>query len=339
MRSTKSTTIYDIARKAGVSPATVSMALNDKGNVSQKTKAFIKSIAEKLNYEPNQIARMLKNQKTNQIMLSMADMRNDFYYDVIQSVNKVTKNNDYSLLLNYNEMNSDIELKMLGLLKQNHIDGLIMLSIFLNDSIVKEINSSSKPIVLSTITAALPENINLKCDFVGVDTKRAMYLATKKLIDQGHKKIAYVGLHIESPTGLERFEGYKQALKENDIFLDYNNIYLGGYTSEFGYGKVMEISQKPLPSAICATSDVIASGVYRALAELKIDIPSGMSVIGIDNSDICTMLKPNLSSVSIEPHKIGQVSAELLLKRIQNPEKPLESIVFSPQLFERESTK
>ncbi|MGI5918888.1 MAG: LacI family DNA-binding transcriptional regulator [Christensenellales bacterium] len=338
--SNKNATIYDIAKLANVSATTVSRALNHSGYVSQEKLDEILKIAKELNYAPNQVARMLKSQRTNQIMLSIPDMRNSFYNDFIEAVNKRAEENNYSLLLNYNQMKEKTKHKMLDDLAENHFDGLILVSIHLNETLISKINAIKKPVVLTSISSQPPIQWRGNYDFVGVDTRAAMYMAVKHLIENGHKRIAYIGLDETSLTGKERLEGYTIALREANIPLKTDIVFEGGYDAKFGYESTMAILQsKDRPTAICACNDVLVIGIYKALEEVGIGIPEQMAVVGMDDSEVCRIIRPKLSSISLCSFEIGDAAARLIFERLKDRKKRYENVLFEPKLMARASSE
>lgn len=335
----KQATIYDIAKKANVSATTVSRALNNSGYVAQEKLDEILKIAKEINYSPNQVARMLKNQSTSQIMLSIPDMRNSFYNDFIEAVNKRAEENSYSLLLNYNQMKEKTKYKMLDDLAENHFDGLILVSIHLDEALISRINAIKKPVVLTSISSLPPIQWKGNYDFVGVDTRAAMYMSVKHLIEKGHRRIAYIGLDETSLTGKERFEGYAFALREADIPLKTDIVFESGYDESFGCKSAMTMLQnKERPTAVCACNDVLAIGVYKALEEAGISIPGQMAIVGMDDSDVCRIVRPKLSSVSLCSLEMGDAAARLIFKRLQDHQKRYENVLFEPKLMARASS-
>lgn len=335
----KQTTIYDIAKVANVSATTVSRALNNKGYVAQQKKDEILRICKEINYFPNQVARNLKNKRTNQIMLSIPDMRNSFYNDLIDAVNKRAEENNYSLLLNYNQMKEKTKIKMLDNLAQSHFDALILVSLHVDSTLIEKINAIHKPIVMTSISSLPPLNCKGNYDFVGVDTRSAMYMSTKHLIERGHERIAYIGLDDSSLTGIERYDGYAAALQEAGIPIKKEYVFKGGYDDVFGYECTFKLLEGDvLPTAICSFNDVAAIGIYKALEERKISIPQQICVVGIDDSDICRIMRPKLSSVSICSAQIGEAAARLIFKRLKENDKHFENVLFEPKLIVRESS-
>ncbi len=272
-------------------------------------------------------------------MLSMPDTYNEFYFDIISEANKNCKEKGYSLLLNYHESDQSIIFKMLDNLNGNFIDALILISVDINLELIDRINKARKPIVLSNVSSTPPAIYQGNYDFIGVNTSTAEYLSIKHLIEKGHRRIGYIGHSLDSMLGRERLEGYRLALKQNNIDIDRAIIHTKGYNEIVGYECTLDLlNNSEIPTAISTCNDVLALGVYRALDERNINIPEDISVVGMDDSFVCKIVKPKLSSVSLCPKEIGRISAKLVLEKIENPEKDCEKIILEPSLFVRESS-
>lgn len=332
-------TIYDISKIAGVSAATVSRALNQKGRLSENTVIRIKEIAADLNYHPNRVAKMLKSKSTNQLMLSMPDTYNEFYFDIINEANRHCSQKGYSLLLNYHETDQKVIFKMLDNLNGNFIDALILISIDINTDIIKKINQSKRPIVLSNVSSSPPELYKGNYDFIGVNTCTATYLSVQHLYENGHRRIGYIGHSLDTILGMERLSGYQLALENFDIPMDPSIVYTRGFHEETGYISFLDMMKNPYrPTAVALCNDVLALGAYRACGELQLVIPDDIAIVGMDDSHVCEIVKPKMSSVSLCPREIGQISVELATDRIQDPSKSYRSIVLEPKLAVKASS-
>lgn len=342
MRMTKKKkiiTIYDIAKLTGVSAATVSNAINDKGFVSGETRAKILKVVQELNYSPNPAARSLKTKKTNHIMLAMNHMRDYFYFDMIDAVHDVAEKYGYSLILNFTEDDEKKELRLLNSLNENFVDGLILVSIIFSEKHLNEMTNINCPVVFSGICNNRLKDSNILFDYVGVDTQMGTYISTKHLISQGHTKIGYVGLPLKIQEWDERYEGFCLAMKESKLEINEKFVILGGYNEQFGFEAGLSYAKLGnLPTAICAASDLIVIGIYKAFEQEGIRIPDDICIIGMDNIDIDTLVKPKISSVAIAQGDIGRTAAELIFKRLNGSTGPNESIIFQPRLIVRESS-
>lgn len=341
-RECKTVTIYDIAETTHLSAATVSRVLNGKDNISEDTRKRVLSAAKKLNYSPNRAARSLKTKMTKQIALSIPHLRSAFYFELIESVQQIATENNYSLLLNHTHASEQKEFKMLENIRENHVDGLILISINVTERHLREFERIDCPIVLSSIGM---NNISVESeepfDYVGVDTGAGMFMSTEHLIKQGHVNIGYIGLPLETQTGSERFAGYKRAMEKYGLKINPKTVVVGGYSVNFGYNAGKTILSGPKnerPTAIATTCDHICLGLYMFCDEYNIRIPQDVALVGMDNIETSAIIKPKLSTVSIASAEIGRKAGELLFKRISGWDAPKQDVIFEPRLIVRESS-
>ena len=335
----KNATIYDIAEKAGVSAATVSKVLNQKGSISSETQKKIMDIVSDLGYQPNPAARYLKTMETKQIMLSIPMVGDLFFLSMIQKVQSICKANGYSLLINSTEESEDEEIKMLSNLGNNFIDGLILVSVNYTEKHLKMIKRINRPVVLCSIGCEALDKFETACDFVGVDAKKGIVLSINHLIKQGHTKIGYVGQDINCQTGRERYNGFIAAMEENNLEVNQDYVLSGEVNEAFGYEagmKFLELENRP--TALCVSADHIVIGMYQAFDEKSFDVANELAIIGMDDISICKIMKPKLSSVNLAQSDIGTSATELLMKRIEGDNHPYKSIIYQPEMRIRQSS-
>ncbi len=334
-------TIYDIAKTAGVSPGTVSRTLNNVGYIKYETREKIEAVMKQFDYIPNRAARSLKTKRTGLIMLAIPDTDNPFYVDMIKAVQDVVKANDNSMVLYYTEGKKNDEIKALKMLHENFADALIMVNFYFTDEYKRESEKIKCPIVLSGISVSdLGGGEDDGFDYVGVDCRKGIYLSAMHLIGQGHINIGYIAGIKELNTFMERCEGYREAFMDSGIKIREELIYWENYNESSGYkaGKYF-LDLKNRPTAICAANDMMAMGALRAMDDNGIKVPEDISIVGMDNIDISSRLKPGLSSVSIAQSEIGRTAAELIFKRLNGEEKGIsKKIIFEPRLVVRESS-
>ena len=340
LKNKSNATIYDIASYLNISASTVSRALNNKNSVTAKTRKKVIEAAKLLNYTPNIAARYLKTQKANQIMLSMPYMADEFFVDMISAVQAVAKSNGYSLILEYTENDIEEEIKIIRNVKKNFIDGLIMISLNFTQEHIREIEKLNLPVVLSSICKNRIIGGKGSFDYVGVDTKQGIYLATKHLIEQGHTKIGFIGHDISTQTGEERYKGFCLAMNDSGLFVNKEYIITTGkFSITFGYETGLVFAKmKDFPTAICVSADLIVLGLYRAFEQENIGIPDDISIIGMDNISTTTLLKPKVSTVALSQGEIGRYAANLIFKRLEGSKEPSQNIIFKPRLIIRESS-
>lgn len=336
----KATTIYDIAESTSLSAATVSRVLNGKDNISIDTREKVMEAVKKMNYYPNYAARSLKTRTTNQILLSIPHLNSAFYTDLIESVQQIAIARNYSLILNHTYGSAKEELKLLRNIKENQVDGLILISINFTKKHIEEVKKINCPVVLSGIGMNhLDEEFRNSYDYVGVDTRQGLFLSTEHLIKQGHTSIGYIGLPLDTQTGQERFDGFEMAMKKWGVQINPQYVICGGYTMNFGYdaGKIL-LNNTDLPTAIATTCDHICLGLYMAFEEKSIRIPEDIALIGMDNIETSAIVKPKLSSVAIASAEIGRVAGDLIFKRLDGWDAKKQDIIFDPRLIIRESS-
>lgn len=334
-------TISDIARAAGVSPGTASRALNNIGYVKQETRERVEEAAAKFKYSPNRAARTLKTKKTGLILLAIPDMDNPFYVDMIKAVQDVVSYNGYSLVLYYTQGKDTEEVKSLKMLHEHFADGMILINFSFTPKHLKAIERINCPLVLSSICKNViggkPED---RFDYIGVDTEKGVYLSTKHLVSQGHCDIGYIAGPENYVLFQERFNGYRNALIDGDVRYREDLVVWKNYSERCGYEAVQYfLSLSKRPTAICCANDIMAIGALNALEDAKLKVPDDVALVGMDNIDITSKLKPKLSTVYIAQAEIGRMAAELIFQRLTGEENgPSKKILFEPRLIVRDSS-
>lgn len=333
----KKTTIYDIAKELNITVSTVSRALNGFSAISDATKKAVVETAERLNYSPNKLASSLKSGKTNTIGVIVPSTEVHFFASVIHSIEQVLKNNGYNILLYQSNESLENEINGVKTLLEAQVDGIIAsISLETEDvSHFQAIINQNKPLVLFDRTHA-----DLKAPSVTLDDFKAGYMATKHLIEKGYKKIGFVTTNHQIQIFNERFEGYKAALKDNNIDFVKERVILGGLSikdGRYGAGKLLRLED--MPDAIIAGDDFTALGVIKKLKETN-NIPPEIGVIGFSNETFSAFITPSLSTIDQQSNKMGTESAHMFLKMINGKVtyNKTEHIVLEPLLVERQST-
>ncbi|MDD3174240.1 MAG: LacI family DNA-binding transcriptional regulator [Herbinix sp.] len=309
-------TIADIAREAGVSIATVSRVINNTKPVSSDLKNRVFDIIEKNNFKPNELARGLITKKTNIIGVIVPDISNSVFGALIKGINIVCSKKGYTLMVTESGGDINNEIKLLDVLADKKIDGILFAGINVNHKLITEMQTKDYPVILVTQEASDGEGI---MDTVVHDNIKAVYDATKFLIDNGHKRIAYIGgPKIDYSSGKKRLKGYKLALEDAKIKLIDSLIEQGEFSFQAGYlgMKKMYEENSVLPTAVVTGSDIIAMGVIQFLTGAGVNVPDDISVIGFDDLEFSTYFKPELSTVRISYFDEGAIAANELIKII-----------------------
>lgn len=334
----KKTTIYDIAKALDITVSTVSRALSGFSAISDTTRNAVIETAKKLNYSPNKLASALKSGKTNIIGVIVPSVQAHFFASVINSIEETLKKSGYRVLLYQSNESAENEINGIKVLLEAQVDGIIAsMALETKDiSHFSEIINQNKPLVLFDRV-----NSDLNVPTVTLNDFNAGYLATQHLIDQGYRIIAFLTTIHQIKIFTDRLNGYKAALKDNDLAILDENIIFGGLSikdGRFGASKLMRNKNKP--DAIIAGDDFTALGAIKKLKELN-ETPGKIGVIGFANEAFSDYISPNLSTVDQHPNQMGAACAEMFLKMVQeeNPYQNIKNIVLEPSLVARQSTQ
>ena len=315
----KRVTIYDIAEVAGVSPTTVSRALNNRGHQSEELRQSILDIAARMNYIPNPAARYLKTHSTGQILLAVPDIRDLYFIDVVKSIQQEASSKGYSVLIHDTKFQKSEELGLFTGLESNFIDGLIHISLFLDDAFIQPISQQRLPMVMcATSRCNVPEILN-HCDFVGLDGYSGVEQAVTHLAEAGYRSVGYLGYVAPVYAEEERFQAFLATA--NRIGLDFRpewRFQVGEPTFDCGYEAGHQLLQMPQwPKAIFCSTDFLTLGLYRALNEAGIRIPQDIALVGLDDVFFDQYTQPNLTSIAYDPKEFGTAAFRMLYAKLQ----------------------
>ncbi|WP_409275060.1 LacI family DNA-binding transcriptional regulator [Neobacillus sp. SCS-31] len=329
-------TIKDVAKKANVSIATVSRILNGQPGYSEKTKQKVLQVIEELGYQPNAVARGLINKKTHTIGVLFPSLWGSLVTDWLSGIEKAASEQGSSVIVCHTESNGEKTIKYLQLLGEKRVDGIIFVSEVLKKEYFQVIRKMNVPLVLlSTKSDSLP------VPYVKVDDFQAAYSATEYLIHKGHRSIGMISGNSEDIiAGKPRIDGFIQAMKDNEIPLDGNNIVK---TRGFGFNEGKTglrelLSQKPDTTAIFAASDEIAIGAISTATLLGKKVPEDISIIGYDNINLASMSVPPLTTIHQPFIEMGEIAGKMLLNMMGTDKVP-ESKIIEHTVIERNSVK
>jgi len=327
-------TIYDVARLAGVSTATVSRALNGTGQIAPPTRAAIEAAVEQLGYRANTIARSLVTKSTQTIALLLPDIANPFYAALVSGIQQHALSHGYTMLLCTTEGDPEREEQYLSLLRAKQVDGALVDGLRLPPDRIAKFVKDGFPIV------CLDRDVDSNSiPLVQVDNRLGGRLATEHLIGLGHSRIGHVTGAQVLGISEERLTGYKEALADAGISADPRFVVEGRFTEESGYeGARALLGVSPDVTAVFAANDLSALGVLNALAESGRRVPDDVSVVGFDDLRLSAFTSPPLTTIQQPAIEIAQRATELLLdltrgKRVQRLRYLLE-----PKLIVRAST-
>ena len=328
-------TMKDVAQRAGVSPSTVSHVINETRFVSQQLRDRVLRAMRELNYQPSAVARSLRTKKTQVVALVIPDITNPYFPEVARGVQDVAEENEYSVILCNTDRVRGRELRFLKALRGQWVDGLILNPSEVTSGDLQDLQDAQIPVVLIGSQIDHPD-----LDVVMVDNVQGAYDAVSHLIDLGHRRIGLVGGQRAASSGEQRFQGYIRALADHDIPVDEEIITEGRFTREGGYESMKRLLalQSP-PTAVFASSDVMAIGALMAIQEQGLQVPNDVSLVGFDDIAEASTTTPKLTTVSQPKYQTGEVAAQLLFDRVEGASPgERQKIVLSHQLVIRDST-
>lgn len=330
-------TIKDVANYAGLSVTTVSRYLNNHPYISDDKKEKIKDAMSKLDYMPNSSATQLRANKTFTIGVIVSRITNPFFSYLIDAIDKVVKQTPYHTLIMQSYDDVDEEMRLLNMLKQKNIDGIIMASLENNVSIIKQYQKYG-PIVLIGDKSLAKSNIPT----IGTEQEQATYHAIQFLLNKGYDDIAYcTGGHFSrTKHGSSRDKGYVRALTDNHIELIAERIYTNVHTIEDGKhiaSNIIDMSPKSRPNAIFAGSDEVAAGIIQALEANSLSVPSDVAVMGYDNQPFSSMISVPITTVAQPVEAIGYEATHLLMNLLDDKSYNIDVDKLKLKIVERES--
>jgi LacI family transcriptional regulator len=310
------TTIYDVAKRAGVGIGTVSRAINNSPNINPATKERIKNIARELEYKPHSHAQSLARKKSFTIAAVVPFFTNYFFIELFKNIQKSLTDFKYDLILYNVDRKYQWEHTLDRVLSDRRADGVLIVSIGINDDYAEKFIKCKLPVVLV-------DNLSSRIDSIAIANRTAAMEATQHLIKLGHQHVGMINGHLSSFPALLRMQGYKQALIENEMTFDDECLIIcdakvgeHGFNEASGYKamqRMLELGKK-MPTAIFVASDVQALGVMRAAKEKGLRIPNDLSIIGFDDIEFSKFI--GLTTMRQPFGDMGRMSVERLVSLI-----------------------
>lgn len=331
------TTINDLAKMLKLSPSTVSRALRNHSDISDKTKSAVLKAAASANYQPNLIAQSLQNKRSNHIGVIVPEIRNAFFSTVISGIEEVAYEAGYTIMVCQSADSYEREVINTRALAANRVAGMLVATSQETKDYVhlQTVLSQGIPLVFfDRVIEEIPASKVIVDDFTGA------YNGVCHLLGRGYKKIA----HLAGPTTLyvarKRREGYEAALREHNIKIRPELIVTGGLHEEDGHtGTATLLQLASRPDAIFAVNDPVALGAFMHIQDQGITIPEGMGLVGFSNNPNTVLVRPRLTTVNQPAFSMGRVAAQLLLKQFKATpeEREVETIILKTELVSRES--
>jgi LacI family transcriptional regulator len=333
-------TINDVAKKAGVSIKTVSRVINNETSVRQLTREKVQKAVEELNYQPNLSARNLAGTKSYSVAY-IYDNPNAYYIiDMQNGILSACKEQGFELMIHPCDAKNDkITEEVVSMVKHARIAGLILtppLSEMPN--FVKSLLELDVKVVRIMSGDEAPDDLS-PC--VMVNDRDAAQTITQHLIDLGHKDIAFLAGDAEHMSTIERYKGYRKALKASNIEFDKSLVIEGEYSFDSGVSgakKLMSTDKKTRPSAIFSCNDEIAAGALFAARLMNISIPEQLSIVGFENSPFSRQTWPKLTTADQPNDIIAEDAANLLISQVRKQKNQSTMSQYVPKLVVRDSS-
>jgi DNA-binding LacI/PurR family transcriptional regulator len=335
-------TMLDVSRKAGVAVSTVSRVLNGTAKISQATRDTVFKAIEELNYRPNVLAQSLSKQQTNTIGLVTTSgvINSQYILQLIEKFQKIAAENGKFVLISQADGQPNGAIRSILALVDRRCDAILychssLLEQDVNEEILSDlIDKISVPLVV--MNCQLPKHPN-HC--VWLDNVKSASLPIEYLLQQGHKRIAYIAGPLHEKTSKARVCGYQQSLNKFDIELDPLLLIEAERGYQGGYEACKRLLQRTTDfTAICCFHDQMAIGVVKALHESNLPDPNSIVLFGLDNEDILDFFQPSINSVSQPTHELVSRAIELLTAHLNNSPLPdSKGNCFSGTLALRES--
>ncbi len=336
----KRATQSDVARRSGVSRATVYYVLSSqaggKVSISEETRRRVLDAVAELNYEPDVRAQALRSGETKRIGLLIPDNTNPFYWQRIIGIEQAARERGYDIMLSTTSLSDEQEAYSLKALSSRRVDGIIVTLAFIeqSESLLDLVTERQLPMVLLQPT-------DREIDAVVVNNEDGMARVVSHLIELGHRRIGLIyGLGAQSPSmdGM-RLQAYRDGLIGAGLQVDETLIDWCGTTAEEGHQAALRLlNRAPRPTALIALNDLLALGAMRAAAGKGLWIPDDLSIVGFDDIPLAQHFVPPLTTVGYDAGLVGRSAVDLLLKRLQDPARPAEKVMTPVRFVVREST-
>lgn len=318
----QSITIYDVAKKAGVSMATVSRVVNGNPNVKPGTRKKVMEVIDELDYRPNAVARGLASKKTTTVGVIIPDVTNVYFSSLARGIDDVATMYKYNIILANSDGNEEKEIQVFNTLLAKQVDGIIYMGTHLTEKLREQIKRSKTPVVLAGSIDHKNEIVSVHVDYV-----KAVKEAVNNLLAHGDKRVAFVSGPLNYPiNGEYRLKGYKEALAENGIDFDQDLVFETNDSYRAGETLWPALSAAHADAAFVA-DDELATGVLNGAVDAGAQIPAEFEVITGNDSKLTQIVRPKLSSITQPLYDIGAVAMRCLTKMMNKEDEDLDKTI------------
>jgi len=328
--------LRDVARRAGVHPATASRALNPETRllVSEDTAKRVLAAAAELGYRPNTVARSLRTRRSHTIGVLIPDLNNPLFPPMIRGLEDRLAAAGYVALIGNTDGDDARERQVFEQMLARHVDGYVLATARLRDPLLEEAVRSGVPVVLMNRMAE-----DYAFSSVTVDNERGVRLAISHLAGLGHSRIACIAGPQDLSTGLARYRGYVAAMAAAGLSVAPGQVaFARSFSMEEGRRCASEILAAGDYTAVAAANDMLALGCYQALDQAGLRCPDDLSVVGFNDMPFMDMLRPPLTTVAFPHYQVGTEAAQLLIDQLNGAPGRIKVLYLAPELIIRGST-
>jgi LacI family transcriptional regulator len=307
-------TIHDVARKAGVSSATVSHVINNSRFVSPETRARVVEAIDALRYRRDGVARSLRRARTSTIGVVISDITNPFFSDLVRGIEDriYGREEGFNLILCNTDEDTTRERMCLDVLQERRVEGLIIVPAGDNEDCLNEIVRSGLPVVFADRTVE-----GVEADTVLVDNVDGTFRLTQHLVGLGHRRIGVLQSERAATSVAERILGWRRALESARIGVDTALVTRGGCTIEDARQAGLALLDDPgRPAAVLCTNNIMTLGMIQAIADRGLRCPDDIAVVGFDDFPWATAFSPRLTALAQPAYAMGAEAVDLLFARI-----------------------
>lgn len=343
MAENKPITIYDIAREAEVSPATVSRVLTNSANVRKDKKDRVEALIEKYHFKPNALAKGLSDTKSKTIGMIVADIRNPYYAELFVLCEEEAQKHGYTMLVCNSLGDIDLETQQFDMLQQHQVAAIIQLGGAVDDVKPKSKYTTKLKQVLQTTPVVIGGMKTIeKAHYVVIDARKATEFLMEHLLSLGHRDIAIIGGNRTVNSTCVKYQTYQEIFEKYGMEFQEDNIIDGKYNYSSGYdGMNRMFDGGKIPTAVIAINDFSAAGVIRSIMEHGYRVPEDISVVSYDNTYLCDIVLPKLTSIDYNYDSYGKILVETAIAAANGEAIPGEENgvqVIEPVLVVKESS-